>query len=89
MRLSACTEWLFFHLWKSNPENGKSCEGVIIPETVIFRFFLWNIKDGLGHIFGILQTLKVELLEKLKKKFNLLIFMMYLLRTWNPKIFVL
>lgn len=37
MKLSVCTEWLFFHIWKSNPETSKSCEGVIIPETIIYR----------------------------------------------------
>jgi hypothetical protein len=37
MKLSTCTEWLFFHLWKRNPETKQSCPGVIIPETIIYR----------------------------------------------------
>jgi hypothetical protein len=28
MRLSSNTEWLFFHLWKKNPETNTSCPGV-------------------------------------------------------------
>ncbi len=38
MKLSICTEWLFFHLWKKNPETGKSCAGLVVPDTIIYRY---------------------------------------------------
>lgn len=38
MKLSTSTEWLFFHLWKKNPETGNSCPGVFIADTIIYRF---------------------------------------------------
>ncbi len=38
MKLMSCTEWLFFHLWKANPETGTSCPGVCIPDTVLYRW---------------------------------------------------
>ena len=37
MKVSACTEWLFFHLWKNNPETNRPCPGIIIPDTLIYR----------------------------------------------------
>jgi len=40
MKLSTSTEWLFFHLWKINPETGKSCPNVLVTDTVIYRFYL-------------------------------------------------
>ena len=40
MKLSTSTEWLLFHLWKSNPDTGQSCPGVIIPDTIIYRFWV-------------------------------------------------
>ena len=75
MKLSACTEWLFFHLWKTSPETQKSCEGIIIPETIFYRYknlTILLITDGHVLIFGILQTRRVNLSEKLKKKYKLL-----------------
>ncbi|KAM3144461.1 hypothetical protein pb186bvf_003330 [Paramecium bursaria] len=38
MKLSTCTEWLFFHLWKKNPQTGLSCQGVFVADTVIYRW---------------------------------------------------
>jgi hypothetical protein len=51
MKLSISTEWLFFHLWKRNPETGKSCPGIIIPDTIIYRwaqpyFWYYSTNDG-------------------------------------------
>lgn len=31
------TEWLFFHLWKKSPDTGKSCPGIFIIDTIIYR----------------------------------------------------
>jgi hypothetical protein len=45
MKLSTSTEWLLFHLWKSNPETGKSCPGIIIPETIIYRCNITKTKN--------------------------------------------
>lgn len=39
MKLNACTEWLFFHLWKINRETSQSCPGILIPDTIIYRYF--------------------------------------------------
>ena len=39
MKLSACTEWLFYNLWKRNPSTGNSCPNVLITDTIIFRFY--------------------------------------------------
>ncbi len=38
MKLSTSTEWLFFHLWKKNPETQNSCPGVFIADTIIYRW---------------------------------------------------
>lgn len=38
MKLGTCTEWLFFHLWKKNPNSGHSCNGVFLADTVIYRW---------------------------------------------------
>jgi hypothetical protein len=38
MKLSTCTEWLFFHLWKKNPDTGQSCYGVLLADTLIYRW---------------------------------------------------
>ena len=51
MKLLNSTEWLFFHLWKKNPETGLSCPGVNIPNTIFFRwaqpdFFYVNTEQG-------------------------------------------
>ena len=37
MKLSLSTEWLFFHLWKKNPETNSSCPGIYLTDTVIYR----------------------------------------------------
>ena len=55
MKLSLSTEWLLFHLWKNNPETGQSCPGIIIPDTVIYRYQYYL--DGLNHIFGIIPLM--------------------------------
>lgn len=44
MKLTTLTEWLFFHIWQRNSLSGTSCPGVLIPDTVIFRWgrpFSW------------------------------------------------
>ena len=65
MRLTSNTEWLFFHLWKKNTENNKSCPGVILNifnQKGFYRRF-YNIqvfnfitvsKDGRSPSSGIL-----------------------------------
>ena len=53
MKLSNSTEWLFFHLWKKNPENGQSCPSIRIPETIFFRWaqpYFWYNTDTQGNI---------------------------------------
>lgn len=62
MKLSLSTEWLLFHLWKNNPETGQSCPGVIIPDTIIYRFSLDS--DGPSPIFGITLQMMAPSLEK-------------------------
>ena len=37
MKLSLSTEWLFFHLWKKNPDTNTSCPGVFLADTLIYR----------------------------------------------------
>lgn len=78
MRLTSNTEWLFFHLWKKNPENNKSCPGVIFKYIILIGFYcrFYNIqvfnfitvsKDGRSHFSGILQQKMDKFSEKLKK----------------------
>ena len=38
MELSNRTEWLFFHLWRKNPKTKEPCQGVLIPDTIFFRW---------------------------------------------------
>lgn len=38
MKLSLSTEWLFFHLWKKNPDTNSSCPGVFVADTIIYRW---------------------------------------------------
>ena len=38
VNVTARTEWLFYHLWKKSPDTGKSCESLLIPSTVFFRW---------------------------------------------------
>lgn len=42
MKLSTSTEWLFFHLWKKNPETGYSCPGVFIADTIVIKKYFKN-----------------------------------------------
>ena len=51
MRVANNTEWLFFHLWKKDPETAFSCPGLYIAETILFRwaqpyFWYYTSKDG-------------------------------------------
>ncbi|KAM3128080.1 hypothetical protein pb186bvf_019843 [Paramecium bursaria] len=51
MKLSLSTEWLFFHLWKKNPDTNQSCPGVFVADTIIYRwaqpyFWYFTSKDG-------------------------------------------
>ena len=51
MKLSLSTEWLFFHLWKKNPDTNSSCPGVFVADTIIYRwaqpyFWYFTAKDG-------------------------------------------
>jgi hypothetical protein len=53
MKLSTSTEWLFFHLWKKNPETGTSCPGVFLVDTVIYRWaqpYFWYFTNRDGEI---------------------------------------
>lgn len=52
MKLTTSTEWLFFHLWKNNPETKTSCPGVFVAETLIYRwakpyFWYFTNQDGM------------------------------------------
>ena len=38
VNLTTKTEWLFYHLWKKSPKTNQSCEGILIPSTVFFRW---------------------------------------------------
>jgi hypothetical protein len=51
MKLCQATEWLFFHLWKENNSTQSSCPGILIPDTIIYRwakphFYYYTGKDG-------------------------------------------
>lgn len=51
MRVANNTEWLFYHLWKKNPDTNQCCPGLNIAETVMFRWaqpYFWysTAKDG-------------------------------------------
>ncbi|EGR31604.1 mitochondrial processing peptidase beta, putative [Ichthyophthirius multifiliis] len=53
MKLSTSTEWLYFHLWKKNPETQSSCPGVFIPDTVIYRWaqpYYWYFTNRNGQL---------------------------------------
>ena len=52
---------------EKNPETDKSCPGILIPNTIIYRFDIL-IKDGLNHTFGILHKKMEQLLEKQKRE---------------------
>ena len=43
------TEWLFFHIWKKSPIDEKSCTGIMIPDTVIYRWaqpYFWYFTNN-------------------------------------------
>jgi len=53
MKLHTSTEWLLFHLRKKNPETGKSCPGILITDTIIYRWaqpYFWYFTDKFGKI---------------------------------------
>ena len=52
MKLTQSTEWLFFHLWKKQAD-GSCCPGVLILDTVIFRWakpHFWYFMNEVGQI---------------------------------------
>ncbi|KRX07748.1 hypothetical protein PPERSA_07498 [Pseudocohnilembus persalinus] len=71
MKTSTCTEWLFFHLWKKNPNNLESCPGVFVLDTVIYRWAkpsFWYSTNTQGQI--IRKTQGSIKNEDIKRKFN-------------------
>ena len=53
MKTATFTEWLFFHLWKKNPETNQSCPYILIPDTVLFRWaqpYFWYFIAQNGQI---------------------------------------
>jgi len=38
MKITGCTEWLFFHLWKPNSETNSTCPGIFIIDTIIYKW---------------------------------------------------
>jgi len=51
MKITGYTEWLFFHLWKRNSETNSTCPGILIIDTIIYRwskpqFWYFTNKDG-------------------------------------------
>lgn len=51
MKITNYTEWLFFHLWKKNPNTGKCCPSVLLPDTVLYRWaqpFTWYFMTNSG-----------------------------------------
>merc|ERR1711879_620073 len=53
MRLNNATEWLFFHLWKKNPDTSSSCPGILIPDTLLYRWakpYYWYFTEDKGMI---------------------------------------
>lgn len=53
MKLSTSTEWLYFHLWKKNPDTNTSCPGVFLVDTVIYRWaqpYFWYFTNREGQI---------------------------------------
>ncbi|KRX00119.1 hypothetical protein PPERSA_07226 [Pseudocohnilembus persalinus] len=73
MKLSSSTEWLFFHLWKKNPEkNNSSCPGIFIPDTIIYRWgkpFFWYFTTRDGQILR--KTKERIFVENFEEIFNL------------------
>lgn len=47
------TEWLLFHIWKTDPNTKSSLIGVNLPETIIYRLgkpFFWYFTLATGEI---------------------------------------
>jgi len=70
MRVSNNTEWLFFHLWKKNPETLLPCPNIYIAETILFRwaqpyFWYYTAKDGLL----VRKTKEKVLLQQIEESF--------------------
>ena len=61
MQLINATEWLFFHLWKTNPKTKESCPNINIPYTI---FYNWG-QPWTGYKT---QSTKIDRLEKDKIK---------------------
>lgn len=63
----AHNEFLLNSIWQRDPNTGKSCEGVLIIDTILYKYFH---KDSLDLFFGIILHTKVKLLlKKVKKSF--------------------
>jgi len=60
MKITSCTEWLFYHLWKKNKETNLSCPGIFILDTIIYRWSkpnFWYLNSCIINK-GILQISK-------------------------------
>lgn len=55
VNVTARTEWLFYHLWKKSPNTGKSCESVLMPSTVFFRWAHPHVWYKMGNGLNILR----------------------------------
>lgn len=53
MKQNNATEWLFFHQWKKNPDTSASCPGILIPDTLLYRWakpYYWYYTEEKGMI---------------------------------------
>jgi hypothetical protein len=58
------TEWLLFHLWKTDETRRTSCPNILIPDTVIYRWcrpYLWYFSTRSGQL---LRKSKTKLSNK-------------------------
>jgi len=58
------TEWLLFHLWKTDEVRHASCPHILIPDTVIYRWgrpYLWYFSTRSGQL---LRKSKTKLSSK-------------------------
>jgi hypothetical protein len=55
VNVTARTEWLFYHLWKKSPETGRSCESILIPSTVFFRWAHPHVWYKMSNEFKIVR----------------------------------
>lgn len=62
--IPAATEWLFFHLWKSNPLTGASCKNINIASTVLYRWGVPNVWYYTKQKNGVQRVTK----DKIQKK---------------------